>query len=123
MPIRVAYICPGRTHVAAVMATRTNTNATSSNKVFNGQDVLWWGNNEFFQLGTRKRNNLNVPTYIPPLEGADAEATVAEEQQVVPQSRLQITPRQRVVLGNGRKAEIEQRVVVGPGVSGVYSKV
>jgi len=68
-----------------------------------------------------------VPSYIPRLdaltEKPQAEAAVAEEQQIVPTDRLQVTPKQRTILGNGRKAEVEQRVVAGWGISGVYTKV
>ncbi|KAF8468961.1 regulator of chromosome condensation 1/beta-lactamase-inhibitor protein II [Kalaharituber pfeilii] len=128
VPIRASYICPGRTHTAVVMSTRSNTSPTNEADTLNGQDVLWWGNNEFYQLGTGKRSNVNIPSYIPPLlmEGAfvkEPEQLAAEQQQLVPQNRLQVTPKQKATLGDGRKQVVEQRVVTGDGVSGVYTKV
>ncbi|KAF8423800.1 putative mitochondrial protein Fmp25 [Tirmania nivea] len=126
-PIRIAYIAAGAHHFAAVMDNKTNTNTTDHHDAFSGRDVLWWGNNEFSQLGNGRRNNLNVPSYIPRLDASterrQAEVAVTEEQQIVPTDRLQITPKQKTTLGDGRKAEVEQRVVAGRGASGVYTKV
>ena len=61
-PIGLRGISVGANHAAAIMATSP------------GADVLWWGNNEFHQLGTGKRNNCNVPVYIQPLDGRGEEA-------------------------------------------------
>lgn len=109
------------------MDMKTNTKTTDHHEAFSGRDVLWWGNNEFFQLGNGRRNNINMPSYIPRLDASterpQAEVAVAEEQQMVPTDRLQVTPRQKTALGDGRKAEVEQRVVAGQGASGVYTKV
>jgi alpha-tubulin suppressor-like RCC1 family protein len=68
-PIRLHSLSIGGTHVAAVMGNSTSTSSAGSY----GSDVLWWGNNEFYQLGTGKRNNSNVPVYIQPLDGVPAE--------------------------------------------------
>ncbi|KAF8250271.1 RCC1/BLIP-II [Wilcoxina mikolae CBS 423.85] len=68
-PIHLHTLSVGGTHVAAVMGNNTSTSTSGSY----GTDVLWWGNNEFYQLGTGKRNNSNVPVYIQPLDGAPAE--------------------------------------------------
>ena len=126
-PIKVAYIAIGRSHIAAVLDNKTNTKSASQGSTFSGQDVLWWGNNEFCQLGNGKRNNVNVPSYFALLpfrgERSQVEATVTESQQVIPTERLQVAPKQKVTLVDGRKKEVEQRVVAGRGVSGVYSKV
>lgn len=68
-----------------------------------------------------------MPSYIPrldaPTERPQVEAAATEEQQIVPTDRLQVTPQQKTTLGDGRKAEVEQRVVAGQGASGVYTKV
>ncbi|KAF8436449.1 regulator of chromosome condensation 1/beta-lactamase-inhibitor protein II [Terfezia claveryi] len=126
-PIRAAYIAAGAHHFAAVMDTKTNTKTTDHHEAFSGRDVLWWGNSEFFQLGNGRRNNVNVPLYIPRLDARSerprAEAAVTEEQQIVPTDRLQVTPKQKTTLGDGRKAEVEQKVVAGRGTSGLYTKV
>ena len=42
-----------------------------------GADILWWGGNEHYQLGTGKRNNVNSPVYIGPLDGDDARGPLA----------------------------------------------
>lgn len=64
-PIRIASLAVGATHSAAVMSNAASTHTTDYNY---GRDVLWWGNNEFYQLGSRRRSNSNVPIYIPPLD-------------------------------------------------------
>ncbi|KAI1198772.1 regulator of chromosome condensation 1/beta-lactamase-inhibitor protein II [Nemania serpens] len=125
VPIRLAYMSVGSTHAAAVMSNVTRTDAsdkTSSAQDTNwGADVLWWGGNEYYQLGTGRRNNAATPVYIGPLDGgkADAERGRGDETH-----RLQIAPRATVRLGEGgtgRKATVEQRVECGRFVSAVYS--
>lgn len=120
VPIRLAYISVGSTHACAVMDNVTHVEAheqSSENDTNWGADVLWWGGNEYFQLGTRKRNNISTPTYIAPLDlEAERERGRREEH------RFQITPRKRVKL-DGRYVSIEQRVECGRGVSAVYSGV
>lgn len=64
-PIRLSNINVGATHSAAVMGNKTSVG--TGDRDF-GRDVLWWGNNEHYQLGTGKRNNTNVPVYIGALD-------------------------------------------------------
>jgi hypothetical protein len=96
----------------------THLNATdrsSENDTNWGADVLWWGGNEFYQLGTGKRNNVSNPVYIPPMDvEADKEKGRREEH------RFQITPRKKIRF-NGRNVCVEQRVECGRGVTAVYS--
>jgi alpha-tubulin suppressor-like RCC1 family protein len=63
--IRLQDICVGATHTAATLDT--STPSKPSTDVTYGNDALFWGNNEFYQLGTGKRNNSNVPVHIQPL--------------------------------------------------------
>lgn len=111
------------------MSNNTGSSTSKGLDALFGQDVLWWGNNEYYQLGTGKRNNVNVPSYIPPLEGvgpreeASVETKSGEARAIIPLNRLQVTPRRTGVLGDGRKATMEQRVVAGPFISAIYSKV
>lgn len=118
IPIRLARISVGSTHASAVMNNVTHLGATdrSGNNDTNwGADVLWWGGNETYQLGTGRRNNLNAPTYIAPLDiEADKEKGRREEH------RFQITPRKKIRFG-GRNVSVEQRIECGRGVSAVYS--
>lgn len=124
VPIRLAYMSVGSTHAAAVMKNVTRVDAsdkTSDQDTNWGADVLWWGGNEYYQLGTGRRNNVATPIYIGPLDGrkGDAERGRGDETH-----RLQIAPRATVRLGEGgkgRKATIEQKVECGRFVTAVYS--
>jgi alpha-tubulin suppressor-like RCC1 family protein len=120
IPIRMARISVGSNHASAVMDNVTYLNASeksSENDTNWGADVLWWGGNEFYQLGTGKRNNVSNPVYIRPLDmAAEAEAGRKEEH------RFHITPRHMVKTGN-RKVSMEQRIECGRNVTVVYSGV
>ncbi|KAI9670267.1 MAG: hypothetical protein M1831_006481 [Alyxoria varia] len=85
-----------------------------------GSDVLFFGNNEHFQLGTGKRNNVVVPTYIRPLDRT-AEVTEGKRPRGE-EHRFHATPWTKVRVGD-RWVGFEQRVVCGRGVSAVYSGV
>jgi alpha-tubulin suppressor-like RCC1 family protein len=118
IPIRLARLSVGATHCSAIMnnVTHVGANAYSSENDTNwGADVLWWGGNEFYQLGTGKRNNVSSPVYIAPLDiQADKDAGRREEH------RFQITPRHKVKV-NGRDVSVEQRIECGRGCTAVYS--
>jgi alpha-tubulin suppressor-like RCC1 family protein len=118
IPIRLAQISVGSTHMSAVMNNVTHVGASdrsSENDTNWGADVLWWGGNEFYQLGTGKRNNVSNPVYIAPLDvEADKEKGRREEH------RFQITPRQKIKAG-GRNVSVEQRIECGREVTAVYS--
>jgi alpha-tubulin suppressor-like RCC1 family protein len=120
IPIRIAQISVGSTHVSAVLDNVTYLNASeksSENDTNWGADVLWWGGNEFYQLGTGKRNNVATPMYIRPLDSAsEIEAGRREEH------RFHVTPRHTVNL-KGRKVNMEQRIECGRNVTAVYSAV
>lgn len=119
VPIRLRHISVGSTHAAAVMANWTNLDATnhgSQSDINWGEDVLWWGGNEFYQLGTGKRNNICQPTYINP--PADVELPESQGEQ----HRFQITPHHKVKVG-GRKIDMEQRIECGRNITAVYSGV
>jgi alpha-tubulin suppressor-like RCC1 family protein len=117
-PIRLSHLSAGATHACAILNNGTNVAAgdrSTENDINWGSDVLWWGGNEFFQVGTGKRSNVNNPTYIAPLDAeADMEKGRAEEP------RFQITPRTKITL-DGRDVNVEQRVECGRGVTAVYS--
>lgn len=124
IPIRMAQISVGSTHVSAVMDNVTYLDASekSSEDTTNwGADALWWGGNEFYQLGTGKRNNVANPVYIRPLDMASEINAGRKEEH-----RLHVTPRRKVRLGEGgkgRSVELEQRVECGRNVTAVYSGV
>ncbi|GAO18615.1 uncharacterized protein UV8b_05439 [Ustilaginoidea virens] len=126
IPIRLKALSIGSTHCAAVMDNVTKTDAsaeTSENDTNWGADVLFWGGNEHYQLGTGKRANLNSPTYIGPLDRGLGDADHGRKGET---HRLCLTPRQTVRIGEsgkGRKATLEQKVECGKLVSAVYSAV
>ena len=124
VPIRLKRLSIGSTHASATMDNVTHvragtSSATDSRNDTNwGADVLWWGGNEYFQLGMGKRNNVAVPGYIAPLDSvAEKERAKRKEEH-----RFQITPRHKVNFG-GRNVSIEQRVECGRMISAVYSGV
>ncbi|GAM89305.1 hypothetical protein ANO11243_073420 [Dothideomycetidae sp. 11243] len=119
IPIRLAYISAGGSHAAAVMSNVTYTEASSrstENDTNWGADIVFWGNNEFYQLGTGKRNNVSTPTYIQPLDLLAERQVRGKEEH-----RFQITPRKTVRFGDGRKRSVEQKVECGRGCTAVYS--
>lgn len=121
VPIRLSSLSVGSTHAAAVMDNVTSVSARANGSEHDtnyGADVLWWGGNEHYQLGTGKRNNVANPTYI----GALDERADKGKKEV--EHRFQIAPRTTVRLGEGgqgRRASVEQRVECGRYVSAVYS--
>lgn len=124
VPIRLKRLSAGSTHASATMDNVTYVKAGQGsakddrNDTNWGADVVWWGGNEYYQLGMGKRNNVAVPGYIQPLD------TVAERERAKrkEEHRFQITPRHKVDI-NGRKVSMEQRVECGRMVSAVYSGV
>ncbi|OLN96182.1 Protein FMP25, mitochondrial [Colletotrichum chlorophyti] len=125
-PIRLSSVSVGTTHSSATMNNVTRTGAStkgSDNDTNWGADVLFWGGNEHYQLGTGKRTNLNTPTYIGALDGGAGDALMGREGEM---HRFQLTPRQTVRLGQdgkGRKVSLEQKVECGRFVTAVYSAV
>ena len=120
IPIRISQISAGSTHVSAVLNNVTYLDASekSSEDDTNwGADVLWWGGNEYYQLGTGKRNNNANPVYIRPLDMASEVEMGRKEEH-----RLHLTPMHNVTV-QGRKVKMEQRVECGRNVTAVYSAV
>jgi hypothetical protein len=117
IPIRLSGLSVGSSHACAIMDNATNLTASgdsSSSDTNYGNDILWWGWNEFYQCGTGRRSNVNTPTYIAPLDGGELGES----------SRLQITPRKTVRLGeggSGRKVSVEQRATCGRQVTAIFS--
>lgn len=118
IPIRLSHLCVGSTHAAAIMDNVTHLNATdrsSENDTNWGADVLWWGGNEFYQLGTGKGNNVSNPVYIQPMDVEADKKKMRREDH-----KFQITPRKKIRF-NGRNVSVEQRIECGRGVTAVYS--
>ncbi|KAI9707662.1 MAG: hypothetical protein M1836_000623 [Candelina mexicana] len=120
IPIRLSKLSVGSTHAAAVMNNVTHVGAhegSSANDTNWGADIVFWGNNEYYQLGTGRRSNVANPTYIAALDGEAERGKGRREMH-----RFQITPRKTVRVG-GRRVSLEQRVECGRGVTAVYSGV
>ncbi|TID13925.1 Regulator of chromosome condensation RCC1 [Venturia nashicola] len=120
VPIRLSRFSVGQTHSAAVMDNITYVHAhdkSSENDTNWGADIVFFGNNESYQLGTGKRNNVSNPIYIQPLDSEAEKGYRGKEPH-----RFQITPKKKVKV-NGRNVELEQRIECGRGVTAVYSGV
>ena len=124
VPIRLKSLSVGSTHASAIMDNVTHVQAGDSSRTDSrndtnwGADVVWWGGNEYYQLGMGRRNNLATPGYIAPLDMV-AERERAKRRE---EHRFQITPRHKVDVA-GRKVSMEQRVECGRMCSAVYSGV
>lgn len=118
VPIRLRELSVGSTHASAVLGNSSQFNAPTQSSLDDGNtsglDVLWWGGNEYFQLGTGKRNNLPRPTYIK--VPAEPEGNDNSSQE----ARLQVLPRHKGKVNN-RNVDMEQRVECGKYVSAIYS--
>ncbi|KAI5298192.1 hypothetical protein KEM56_004256 [Ascosphaera pollenicola] len=114
VPISIRWLEAGATHAAAVLGPQF-PDGYGSGATF-GLDLLLWGENSSYQLGTGKKSNLSKPTYIAPPGGADAGSPLMDG------NRFQITPCRTAVI-DGRKVKFEQRVACGKNVTGVYCAV
>jgi alpha-tubulin suppressor-like RCC1 family protein len=111
-PIRIGTFKVGESHVAAIMDNITSVSAKDSHW---GSDVYFFGNNQSFQLGTGKRNNLALPSHIKPL-GIKLDGST----EGLETDRFQLTPAKKVTVA-GRSVQVEQRIECGRQNSAVYS--
>ena len=123
VPIRLKRLSVGSTHVSATMDNVTHLAVSDSDSAEStnwGADVVWWGGNEYFQLGLGRRNNVSTPMYIAPLEAAVGEKENGRKRE---EHRFQITPRGTVNVRGRGTVSVEQRVECGRMCSAVYSGV
>ncbi|KAF4986648.1 hypothetical protein FGRMN_10742 [Fusarium graminum] len=124
IPIKLKSLSVGATHCSAIMDNVTEVSISgqgTENETNWGADVVFWGGNEHYQLGTGKRTNVNAPAYIAALDSpADNRREGTSDFH-----RLCVAPRKTVRLdgGKGRKVSLEQKVECGKYVSGVYSAI
>jgi alpha-tubulin suppressor-like RCC1 family protein len=124
VPIRLAHLSVGATHAAAVMKNITYLGAsqsTSNDDTNWGADIVFWGGNEHYQLGTGRRNNSSNPVYLQPLDAAAELQRAKKSTGAREEHRFHITPRTKAKLGDGRTVSVEQRVECGRYVTCVYS--
>ncbi|RMZ70540.1 mitochondrial fmp25 [Pyrenophora seminiperda CCB06] len=136
IPIRLSTISVGATHAAAILDNVASVVVSGESRKLTdndtnwGRDILFWGNNEFYQIGSGKRNNIATPAYIQPLDQAAEQERAAsaaggsygKQLREKEMHRFQITPRNKVKV-NGRTVEFEQKVECGRGCTAVYSAV
>src|SRR5947209_3357958 len=120
--------------------TKVDASSSPSSAAYDvnyGADVLWWGNNEYYQLGTGKRANSCVPVYNPHLDPVPEDMAVDKAKGMTGSStqgddvrggmstgkdqvhRFQITSRKKARIA-GRAVEFEQRISCGQGNTAVY---
>ncbi|KAI6451735.1 hypothetical protein MCOR16_006789 [Pyricularia oryzae] len=119
VPIGIRALSVGTTHAAAVMDNLTSVAAAPGSGRNWGSDVMWWGGNEFYQLGTGKRRNVSEPLRIAPLDNSRTGNPAAADGQ-----RFQLAPAKTTRIGEGgrgRKVGLEQRIECGRNVTAVYS--
>ncbi|KAL8907491.1 MAG: hypothetical protein Q9207_001395, partial [Kuettlingeria erythrocarpa] len=115
IPIRLKSLSVGSTHAAAVMDNVTHVQAGTSGRTDSendtnwGADIVWWGGNEYYQIGNGRRNNMNLPGYIAPLDSVAETTRTGKKKE---EHRFQITPRHKVNV-KGRSVSVEQRVECG----------
>ncbi|KAK6536271.1 hypothetical protein TWF281_000513 [Arthrobotrys megalospora] len=114
VPINTSYLTVGGSHTAVIMSSQQNAGASN---IELGNDILFFGGNEFYQLGNGKRTNQNVPAYISPIDAGSGRKS-DDRFQVVPGKKVKFLDENL----KSRSARIEQRVVAGRGLTGCYAK-
>jgi hypothetical protein len=79
-----------------------------------GRDVLAWGLNQHYQVGTGKRGSVNTPTPVQMGGGDDERLMCRVKREKVKDFNGNLV---------GRNMKIEQRAVAGPGMSVVYWRI
>ncbi|KAF8582077.1 RCC1/BLIP-II [Ramaria rubella] len=90
-----------------------NSNVATEAAGSPGRDVLTWGLNQHYQLGNGKRASVNIPT---PVQAGDGEGRLMCK---VSKGKVKDF-KDRLV---GRKMDIEQCAVAGPGISVIYWRI
>jgi alpha-tubulin suppressor-like RCC1 family protein len=111
-PMRVGDFKVGQNHVAAVMANITS--GGSKREATWGSDVLFFGRNDNFQLGTGRRANACVPT---PIQSVGVRAENAAGTETDP---LQLAAPKNITVA-GRSVWVEQRLECGRQCTAIYS--
>ncbi|GAA5917678.1 hypothetical protein JCM6882_008321 [Rhodosporidiobolus microsporus] len=134
--IKIRDVQAGDGHVVVVL---DNAVSHPSGVTF-GRDVLVWGHNEHYQLGTGKRSNLPIPQHLAPLPygasqqgqaGAPAESAISSgTSSPMPHNRMQLAATLPIApsllaqnRGLGRKSRVEEAITAGDGGTGVYWRV
>ncbi|GAA6043414.1 hypothetical protein JCM8097_008580 [Rhodosporidiobolus ruineniae] len=127
--IKIKDVQAGDGHVAVVL----DNAITHPSGVTFGRDVLVWGQNDHYQLGTGKRSNLPTPQHLaalPASSGATSAKAASGSSSPASENRLQLAvtlPTSPTLLalnrGLGRKSRIEEAIVAGDGGTGVYWRV
>jgi hypothetical protein len=129
VPIGIADIVAGATHVFSVLDNVTNVDerTVDTTKPNFGHDVYGWGHNFHSQVGNGKRNNIATPIH-PETLTAEQEPHSSKDGGSVVVNRLQLAPVTHVkvkVPGSNKEqtVRVDQKMVAGVGISTVYSRV
>lgn len=133
LPIRYISISPSpAAHAFAVLDTLQTADAKGSKESVFGRDVLVWGANAEYQLGTGKRSSVSTPQNLPGLVPHAMDAVVAasleKSASPIPLSRLQLhitTAPAYDPLGKliKKRAKCEETVLAGWNCSVLYNKI
>lgn len=134
VPIHVSDWSVGKTHVIASVGGTPDSDDKAVTPV--NKDVILWGGNDFWQLGTGKRNSHPKPSRIPAIDTL----SLAKKQETEPEkdsveyienvdsynNRMQLLFHKHIdyTAPNGRKmsATVSQMAVAGGHNSGLYTK-
>ncbi|GAA6016972.1 hypothetical protein JCM10207_007867 [Rhodosporidiobolus poonsookiae] len=123
-PIKIKDVKAGNGHVAVIL---DNAVALPSGATY-GRDVLVWGQNDHYQLGTGKRSNLPTPQHLAALPSKAGDKAAQQVEQASERLQLaSVLPVSPTILaanpGLSRKSRVEQTIVTGDAGTGVYWRV
>lgn len=108
VPIDILKWSAGATHTAVTLNSFSEQNF---------KDVLLWGGNEFFQLGTGKRNNRPAPIGIP--VDHSHEECQSRLVQLLEKAKLTFRDHNNRI----RTTRVSQEIVAGRQTTAIYSRV
>lgn len=107
MAVNVKTWSPGATHTAVTLNSFSNKNF---------KDVMIWGGNEFYQLGTGKRTNKPFPIGIPVDSSAGTNSLLL---QLLERAKLTFRDHNSKI----RTSVVSQEIVAGKNNTAIYSRV
>lgn len=128
VPIGIADIVAGATHVFSVLDNVTNVDEriVDTTQPHFGHDVYGWGHNFHSQVGNGKRNNIATPIHPETLtaehqpQNKDSDGVIVNRLQLAPVTHVKVK-----VPGSNKEqtARVDQKMEAGVGISTVYSRV
>lgn len=129
VPLGVKDWTVGKTHVSVAVGGNSNSKFNSDSTPL---DALFWGGNDYYQIGTGKKNGIPTPQRIPGLDSPrikNAKPKETDEKFLTDISdyndRLQLLQNKKITFtdSTGRKvtAKVSQHVVTGGHCTAVYT--